>query len=603
MSSNVDEGRLVGMLRRVLRDCSRLYRNSAKHLIRRYPTLIDPQASTAGRAVRSEALDEFAELMDDLHRGLLIKVYVTVVRADARWSGPEKRMAAAMIEYLWNQKLEGEPLREAATELFQHADQLQWSSLLAPFVRYEPLADGKAEVETIVLRLANLIAKCDGPPGEEEFAMLHEVQRELEKVLYPEDPLAVLPPQPIDRPWASAGQATAIGGAAAVTGAGRPPWGQGNARPSADSDNELPDAADGAAGDRSAQRADNGQPVDSAEQLAKAMAELDGLIGLDEVKQRVKSYANFLRLQQQRREAGLATMPMTLHMSFVGNPGTGKTTVARIVGQILGAMGTLRQGHVVEADRSTLVARYAGQTASQTSQVCDSAIGGVLFIDEAYGLVDAGGDDAYGREALQTLLKRMEDDRDQLVVILAGYPDEMRQLIATNPGLASRINTTITFPDYAAEDLGRIFGSLCERNQYQLPAAARHRLLIGLDQLYQRRDRHFGNGRLARNAFEETVRRLADRVADVPDLTEELITTLQHEDICVPGLSDAELDGLLANPHELRLDCIDCDRPIRLQPELLGRRVRCPKCRKTKDASWAMVHWRTSAAATGHSDA
>ena len=598
MNPKVDENRLVGILRRVLRDCGRLYRDSGKHLIRRHPTLIDPQASPDGRPPRAEAMDEFAELMEDLHRGLVVKVYVTVVRADARWSGPEKRMAAAMIEYLWDQKLDGEQLRDAATELFQQADRLEWISLVAPFVRYEPLADGKAEVETIVLRLANLIAKCDGSPDEEELAALHAMQRELEKVLYPDDSLAVLPPQPISRPWAAGDRRSNVPGrpvreaANGVAGGWQKasePTGTETASGRSPQRPGTPAAAPG----RTATPPASGPPKDPAKQLASAMAELDALIGLDEVKQRVKSYANFLRLQQQRRDAGLATMPITLHMSFVGNPGTGKTTVARIVGQILGAMGTLQRGHVVEADRSTLVAGYAGQTASQTNQVCDSAVGGVLFIDEAYGLVDAGGDDAYGREALQTLLKRMEDDRDQLVIIFAGYPDEMRQLIESNPGLASRINTTITFPDYGPVDLGRIFGSLCKRNQYRLPAAARHRLLVGLDRLYQRRDRHFGNGRLVRNAFEESVRRLADRVADVPELTETLLTTLRRDDIHVPGFSDGELDRQLAEPHELRVPCSGCQRSVRLQPGSLGRRIRCPKCECTQAAAWATVHWKT----------
>ena len=161
-------------------------------------------------------------------------------------------------------------------------------------------------------------------------------------------------------------------------------------------------------------------PLLLEKRLALAMKDLDALIGLDSVKERVKSYTNFLRLQGQRRAAGLSTMPISLHMSFVGNPGTGKTTVARIVGQILGALGTLPSGHVVETDRSGLVAEYAGQTAPKTNELCDSAMNGILFIDEAYSLVDASGDDAYGREAVQCLLKRMEDDRESAEDITNG---------------------------------------------------------------------------------------------------------------------------------------------------------------------------------------
>ncbi|MCG8651918.1 MAG: AAA family ATPase, partial [Pirellulales bacterium] len=319
------------------------------------------------------------------------------------------------------------------------------------------------------------------------------------------------------------------------------------------------------------------------------LEELDQLIGLDAVKDRVRSYTNFLRLQQQRKEAGLSTMPISLHMTFVGNPGTGKTTVARIVGQILGAMGTLQSGHVVETDRSGLVAEYAGQTATKSNKLCDSALGGVLFIDEAYSLIDASGDDAYGREAIQTLLKRMEDNRDSLAVILAGYCDEMDQMIRSNPGLSSRINTTIEFEDYRPLDLGRIFQRMSEQNQYDLPSDARYRLLVGFYHLYQQRDRHFGNGRLVRNAFEDSVRRLADRIAETTQLTESLLTCLTVNDISIPGLSATRLDELVAQNYVLRVRCGGCDRNVRVQPPSLGRRVKCGKCQHVIDAGWADI--------------
>ena len=542
--NDVQDSRLIGMLRRVIRDCRKLYHHSANWMVRRHPNLIE------GRSA------DFKPLMDDLHRGLLIKVYVTIVRADDRWTGPEKRVASEMIEHLWGEKLRGAELREAATGLFQQADQLKWEALVAPFVRYEPLADSRVQVDSVVMRLANLVAKCDGQTMPEESIALHTLQREIDMALYPANPSAVLAElsHPTGKAQAKQNQYQQ---AESSNGAGT---------------TEVTE-------------------TDRAERLARAMAELDELIGLDAVKQRIRSYTNFLRLQQTRRDTGLSTMPISLHMTFVGNPGTGKTTVARIVGQILGALGTLQCGHVVETDRSGLVAEYAGQTGPKTNKLCDSALGGILFIDEAYSLIDESGDDAYGREAIQTLLKRMEDDRQRLAVILAGYCDEMSKMIRSNPGLSSRVNTQIEFEDYTPIELGRIFEMLCKQNQYHLESATRHRLLIAFHHLYENRDRHFGNGRLVRNAFEDTVRRLADRIADVSVLTETLLTNLTTDDVCVPGLTPPELDDLVSTPHQLRITCAGCDRKVRIEPESLGMHVNCSKCNHVQPAAWANVRW------------
>lgn len=537
---NDDDLRLIGMLRRVLRDCGKLYRQCGTWLVGRYPTLLDDRA------------DQFVALMDDLHRGLLIKVYVTVVRADDRWTSSEKKVAAAMIEYLWGEELRGAELREAATGLFHQADNLTWESLVAPFVRYEPLADSKTQVETVVMRLANLVARCDGNLMPEESVALHTLQREIDMALHPADPKRHLPPLPISGK-ASAKQQEQQQADGAV-------------RPVA----ELSDQ-------------------ERKEQLNAAIAELDELIGLSTVKDRVRSYANFLELQRQRQQSGLATMPISLHMTFIGNPGTGKTTVARIVGQILGALGTLSSGHVVETDRSGLVADYAGQTATKTNKLCDSAMGGVLFIDEAYSLIDASGDDAYGREAIQSLLKRMEDDRDKMAVILAGYSNEMRNMIRSNPGLSSRINTTIEFEDYTPAELGRIFETMCHQNQYELPADARYRLLIAFDHLYRIRDRHFGNGRLARNVFEDSVRKLADRIAGVSQVSESLLTKLTVDDVSVPNLSSRKITELSKQSHELRIQCEGCTRKVRVRPQSLGQRVKCGKCQHVQTAAWADI--------------
>jgi AAA+ superfamily predicted ATPase/tellurite resistance protein len=549
---HAEHERLIGLLRRVLRDCGKLYQSSARLMLRRYPTMIQGDVS------------RFQELMEDLHRGLLIKVYVTIVRADDRWTIPEKKVATAMIEYLWGESFTGHELREAATGLFAQADALRWDSLVAPFVRYPPLADSKADVETVVMRLANLVAKCDGQTMPEESMALHELQREMDAALRPESPQNTLAPLS-----PSNNQQTQY----------QPQTRSSSVIQAVETNTSAGDA--------------NGPPdeIERAERLTRAMNELKGLIGLSNVKERVRSYANFLKLQQTRRESGLTTMPISLHMAFTGNPGTGKTTVARIIGQILGAMGTLPSGHVVETDRSGLVGQYAGQTAPKTNALCDSARGGVLFIDEAYSLVDAKGDDAYGREAIQTLLKRMEDDRESMAVILAGYTGEMDEMIKSNPGLSSRINTRIEFDDYGPAEMGRIFERMCNQNQYDLPAAARHRLLIGFHELFEKRDRHFGNGRLVRNAFEDSVRALADRIAEVSVLSEDLLSKLTEADISVPSLKRDQVSQKIAKPHRLTVRCGGCQSKVRIEAKSLGGRIRCTKCHHVQDCDWADVEW------------
>ncbi len=542
MSEPLDPSTIEPHLRRVMNDCRKLYVASGKMMVRRHPTLLDDAAGFIGQ-------------MEDLHAGLLVKVYTTTIRSDGKWTRMEKYVASLMIEHIWDEHLRGVELREASEGLLTQADHLRWPALVGPFVRYEPLRDMIGQLETVVMRWANLIVKCDGLTTPEETLTLHDIQRELDRALKRPEPTGL-----------DAGQAVAIPGAK-----------RGQVR---------------------AETTVVSHPTKSAdERLAEALAELDALVGLEGVKERVRSLSNFLQLQRQRQSAGLTTMPISLHMSFVGNPGTGKTTVGRIVGQILGAMGILSSGHLVETDRGGLVAQYSGQTAMKTAALCDSARGGVLFIDEAYSLIDASGDDPFGREAIQTLVRRMEDDRGQMAVILAGYPTEMDAMIRCNPGLSSRINTRIHFDDYTPIDMGRIFESLCKRNDYHLPAESRHRLLVALTETYRDRDLHFGNGRLARNAFEDSVRRLADRIAGVMPLTAELMTRLTARDVVIPGYGPDEIDRLMARPHVLRIGCPKCGRRLRVRGEVLGRSVRCPACEQTFAAEWADVEYPENASA------
>ena len=259
--------------------------------------------------------------------------------------------------------------------------------------------------------------------------------------------------------------------------------------------------------------------------------ELDELIGLVQVKEEVRSLANFVRLQKQREKQGLKTPKMSYHLVFTGSPGTGKTTVARIVARIYKDLGVLKKGHTGETDRSGLVANYVGQTATKTNAIVDSALNGVLFIDEAYALVPQNPMQDYGQEAISTLLKRMEDDRDKLVVIIAGYTNEMKRFIDSNPGLQSRFNRYINFPDYTSAELTDIFKMYMKKNQYTLAPDAEAYLKERFDDVVAHKDRNFGNARFARNVFEKSIQQQANRLAGQTNLTKNQLTELTLDDI------------------------------------------------------------------------
>ena len=260
------------------------------------------------------------------------------------------------------------------------------------------------------------------------------------------------------------------------------------------------------------------------------MKELKGMIGLSSVKSEIETLYNFIKVQKMRQDSGLSTSSISYHCVFTGNPGTGKTTVARIVAKIYRDLGVLQKGHLVETDRSGLVAEYVGQTAVKTNKVIDSALDGVLFIDEAYSLAEGGQGD-FGREAIATLLKRMEDDRDRLVVILAGYSSNMKHFIDSNPGLQSRFNRYIDFPDYTASELYDIFMLSAKKNDYVLTEEAEETLKRVLNEAVSSGLAMQGNGRYVRNLFEKAIQRQANRVAQQKDVTSDILRQILASDI------------------------------------------------------------------------
>lgn len=268
------------------------------------------------------------------------------------------------------------------------------------------------------------------------------------------------------------------------------------------------------------------------------IAELSSLIGLEQVKNEVTELVNFLKVRKMREEKGLPNLPVTRHLVFSGNPGTGKTTVARLLSKIYRSLGILTKGHLIETDRAGLVAGYIGQTAIKTTKAVKSAVGGILFIDEAYTLTSNKEGSDYGPEAVDTLLKLMEDNREDLIVVVAGYPDKMKDFIESSPGLRSRFNKRLIFDDYTPDELAGIYELFCNRNSYQLTPPAKDALKDLFSVLYDNKDAAFGNGRLSRNLFEMTIHNQANRIVSIPNVDAEILSTIEITDI--PAIEDVE---------------------------------------------------------------
>jgi ATPase family associated with various cellular activities (AAA)/AAA lid domain len=497
--------------------------------------------------LRNDSADEFVRRMIDLSHGLMLKTFVDVAYADREWSPEALVLAGDLFEFVWNKRLKRRQLKDSLVH-FLADSKLTWDALLGPFEKYGPFRSKAQRVQTAVMRLANLVAKANGQLTPEEIRRLRWTQAEMRRILEPVPLSETLAPS-----------ATAVQQAF----------------------DTLPDVP--VTPHRRVHPVDDRSPE---ERLQEGLAELDALIGLDSVKQEVRGLINFIKMQKAREQFNLPHTPVSLHTVFSGNPGTGKTTVARHLGKIFSALGLLANGHLCETDRSGLVAEYAGQTGPKSHKKIDEALDGVLFIDEAYSLVAESGDDPYGNEALQVLLKRMEDDRNRLVVILAGYPKPLDRLIKSNPGLSSRFNRNLFFPDYSAPELGRIFEGMCRQNRYTLPTLTRVKLLLGFNYLVAHRDEHFGNARLARNVFEQAIGRLANRITSIVPLTHELLTTLEPDDVFMEGVPAEIWTNLEYEKRMFQLPCPGCRQTSRLPQSFLGRTVQCTRCERTFEADW-----------------
>jgi ATPase family associated with various cellular activities (AAA)/AAA lid domain len=521
--------------------------------------------------------ESIASQMNDLHQGFLMKVFASAVPNVDSQSMSQRQLGRVLLEHIWGKSVLGNQLKEAVDWLIQTASDLQWSELVRPFAEIPAIRDRFGILQSLSLRMAKLLAAADGALDVRDNEAIAGLDRTFEELRgHAPEHLASETDTKNARDaitWLRE-EAKRLREGVGVTAAEKPtpmagPGGSANvAKPAAP---KTPEPKD----DRTPQQ-----------RLADAREKLNQLIGLEGIKEQIETLSNFLKMEKQREAEGLPTTPPSLHMSFVGNPGTGKTSVARIIGEIFGALGVLDKGHLVETDRSGLVAEYAGQTGPKTNAKIDEALDGVLFIDEAYSLIDESGQDQYGREAVQTLLKRMEDQRNRLIVILAGYPVEMQKMIRSNPGLSSRVGTTMHFDDYSPMALCQIFELIASKAKYQLPTQSRRRLLRGFTYLYVNRDRHFGNGRCARNSFERSVRQLANRLSKMSEVSRDLLTTLQPEDIEVADVDAKHLEALSADPGSVRVMCPHCSAGHVHDDTVLGTKINCIACGKDIDAKW-----------------
>ena len=268
---------------------------------------------------------------------------------------------------------------------------------------------------------------------------------------------------------------------------------------------------------------------ESKEPEKSGMEELHELIGLKTVKHDVEEMVGLAKVRKMREEKGMKQVPVSLHLVFSGNPGTGKTTVARILAKLYKEIGILSTGQLIETDRSGLVAGYVGQTAIKTSQKIEEAMGGVLFIDEAYALNQEG--ENFGQEAIDTILKAMEDHRDKFIVIVAGYTELMKSFVESNPGLRSRFNKFFEFPDYTVEELQAIFMMQCKKYQYKLTEEAEAAIRDEITRMEAEKGENFANAREVRNLFERIITNQASRVADLENVDEDTLTTITLEDL------------------------------------------------------------------------
>ena len=324
----------------------------------------------------------------------------------------------------------------------------------------------------------------------------------------------------------------------------------------------------------------------SEDMLENTLEELNALEGLAAVKTEINNLVAFLTIPRERAKHGMKGSNQALHYVFTGNPGTGKTTVARILAKIFYGFGILKSQKLTETDRSGLVGGFVGQTAIKTDELVQNSLDGVLFIDEAYALAKPGGGSDFGQEAIDTLLKRMEDYRDRLIVIVAGYPAPMSEFLHSNPGLSSRFTRSITFEDYSVPEMCRIYEKMCANDEYKLTQMALAHISILFNHAYDQKNEHFGNGRFVRNVYENTTMKQSARLASLKQISKEALATIEHFDIPFEMVSGFNAQSLDLSQSHWNGVCPNCQKSFDVKQDFVGQQVTCTDCNHTFEFPW-----------------
>ncbi len=480
---------------------------------------------------------------DRLHKCLLLKICATMAEADGRWAYEEQRCAAAVLQHV-GVPYSQEQLQETADYVARQAAKLDWTSLVQPFHEFLELRDRLGELETVVARMANLIAKVDGSVSPRETAALRQIQQSVRG----NRPRAVAAkPRPLP-----AAKLSRLANVARL-------WKQ---------DGEEPAAPHGRG--------------DSAALLQQSLQRLDELIGLQPVKTAIRDFIDLTLLQNERRQAGLPYELPNLHLVFAGPPGVGKITVAKILADLLFVIGVLKHGRLVELNPLVdLASHQAGEAEQMTGLKIAQAIGGTLLVDHASVMFSTG-----AAAPLRLLLQTMAQYRGQMAVILADQADRLRPLFEQHPELLSPFSCQLHFSDYSAGQLGQILQRFCNRSQYRVTRLAQIKLLLGFQWRLQQDGARCGNGHLVRQVFDEAVHRLAHRIAGVSPLTTELLTTFEDRDIVMQGVP-AQVWRNLSNPQRrFLIGCPGCGSEHLVGPEFLGTHVACRRCQHRFVSAW-----------------